>query len=154
MRYLALDLGDKRTGLALGDSDLRMAAPAGVLEVALSQRAGEALLEAVAKEIDRQLGPGTGAGGPGAVAAGEIVVGLPLNMDGSQGARAALVRRFATRLGARTGCTIHFFDERLSSAAADWTMARSGLTHRQKKERRDALAAAAILQGFLDSLPR
>jgi putative Holliday junction resolvase len=60
-----------------------------------------------------------------------------------------VVRAFAARVEAATRLAVHFQDERLSSDAADTTMARSGLTHKQKKERRDALAAAAILQGFL-----
>lgn len=71
-------------------------------------------------------------------------------MDGSEGQRAKLVRAWADRIAARTGWPVELFDERLTSSAADAKMARSGLTHKQKKERRDAIAAAAILQGFLD----
>lgn len=142
MRYLAIDLGDKRTGLALGDSVTGIATPAGMVEVPIERGAGEALLAALAGSADELLGTG-GAG---------LVVGLPLNMDGTEGPRAKLVRAFAERLGSKTGLTVHLFDERRTSELADERMARSGLTHKQKKGRRDAIAAAVMLQGFLDSL--
>lgn len=140
MRYLAIDLGDKRTGLALGDAVTGLASPIGVLEVAVAERTGEALLDAIARAIDEQIGGGSAA---------ELVVGLPMNMNGTEGPRAKLVRAFAARIAARTGRAIHFQDERLTTSEADWTMARSGLTRGQKKAKRDALAAAAILRDFL-----
>lgn len=145
MRYLSIDLGDKRTGLAAGDAITRMASPLTVIETPLAERAGEALLDAVERAVQDYLGP--------ASSKGELVVGLPLNMDGSEGPRARLVRDFASRVAERTGRPIHFQDERLTSAAADWSMARSGLTRQQKKNRRDALAAATLLQDFLNGLP-
>ena len=145
MRYLSIDLGDKRTGLAAGDSVTRIASPLAVLEVTVSDRAGEALLDAICRAIEDQLGP--------ASSKGELVVGLPLNMDNTEGPRARLVRDFAARVAARTSRPVHFQDERLTSAAADWSMARSGLTRQQKKNRRDALAAATLLQDFLNALP-
>lgn len=141
MRYLCIDLGDKRTGLAVGDSITRLAMPVEVLEVPVAVNGGEALLAAIGKAIEEQIGP----------AAGELVFGLPLNMDDTEGPRAKIVRAFAARVAERTGRVVHFHDERLSSAAADWTMSQSGLTHKQKKQRRDALAAAAILRDFLES---
>lgn len=148
MRYLCIDLGDKRTGLAVGDSVMRMAAPLDVLEVAITERGGDALLDAIMKAIDDQFSPHTQA---------EIVIGLPLNMtDGSEGPRAAIVRAFAARIVERLkpAREMRFHDERLSSAAADDQMARTGLTHKQKKLRRDALAAAAILNDYLAALGR
>jgi len=80
-----------------------------------------------------------------------LVIGLPLNMDGTEGPRAKLVRSFAVLLETRTARVVHMQDERLTSANADWNMAGSGLTHKQKKSRRDALAAAEILKDFLAS---
>lgn len=151
MRYIALDLGDKRTGVAVGDAITRLVSPVGVLQVPVSQEGGEALLSAVASAVQEHLGPAPRPGWRSA--AGEIVVGLPVNMDGTEGPRAKVVRGLASRIGERTGRVVRFQDERLTSAAADWAMAQSGLTHKQKKERRDALAAAAILQDFLASLP-
>ncbi len=143
MRYLCIDLGDKRTGLAVGDLETRLVSPLDVVEVPIAQADGVALLEALDRAIEEQLGRGPG----------ELVLGLPFNMDGTEGPRARLVREFAARLAARCGRAVHVQDERLSSAAADWSMARSGMTRGEKKKRRDALAAAAILKDFLDSRP-
>lgn len=139
MRYLCIDLGDQRTGLAVGDVATGIVSPAGVLEIPRGQLNGRALLAGITRAV--------GTHGPGA-----LVVGLPINMDGSEGQRAKLVRQFAGLLGKETNLPVHLHDERLSTAAADWTMARSGLTHGQKKARRDALAAAAILRDFLATL--
>lgn len=147
MRYLCIDLGDKRTGLAIGDIFTRIATPLTVLEVPITDNTGEALLNALVQAINDQFSPHAEVG---------IVIGLPLNMhDGSEGPRSKVVRDFASRLEARLGQRrkIHFQDERLSSVQADWTMAQSGLTHKQKKQRRDALAAASILSDFLKSFP-
>ncbi len=139
-RYLSIDLGDKRTGIATADSIVRIASPVAVLEVPIAQREGEALLDAIVGIIDQFWTPRD---------AGELVVGLPLNMDGTEGPRSKLVRDFAARIATRTKRPIHFFDERLSSVDADWKMSQSGFTHGQKKARRDAIAAAGILDGFL-----
>ncbi len=140
MRYLAIDIGDKRTGLAVGDDETRIVSPLDVVEVPTAERAGEAWLDAIARSIAEQFGPHAHA---------ELVVGLPLNMDGTEGPRARIVRALAARLADRTGLVIHFQDERLTSVDADWSMAQSGMTHKQKKQRRDALAAAIILRDFL-----
>ena len=121
-----------------------MVSPAGQLEVAIGLADGRALLEAIARRAEDELGPDP------LRDKGELVMGLPLNMDGSEGPRAKLVRSFAVLLGTRTHRTVHLQDERLTSASADWTMSGSGLTHRQKKLRRDALAAAEILKDFLE----
>jgi putative holliday junction resolvase len=143
---IAIDLGDKRTGIATGDTRTRHAMPVTVLEVAITHHQGQALLEAIVKEVT-SLAP---AGKPFV-----LVVGLPLNMDGSEGPRAKSVRAFTQRIHALLPwATLAFQDERLTSAQADWDMAQSGLTHKQKKSRRDALAAAALLQDYLNAQPR
>ena len=82
-----------------------------------------------------------------------LVIGLPKNMDGTEGAAAKDVREFGAALGARLRIAVHFHDERLSSFEADQRMAQSGRTHREKKELRDALAACAILEAYLESGP-
>ena len=133
MRYLAIDLGDKRTGLAAGDDVTGLVSPVAVIEI----RRGDALIDALLKEIDAQ---GSDA----------IVIGLPLNMDGTEGEAAKAARQFGEALEARSGKPVHYQDERLTSYAADQQMAQSGRTHKQKKELRDALAAAEILRDFLD----
>jgi len=142
MRYLCIDLGDKRTGLAVGDDATGMALPLDLIEVASDVRGGEALIEAIIAAIAQQFSPQTPF---------ELVVGLPLNMDGSEGPRVRIVRAFVTRLEARLSPPrpTHLHDERLSTARADARMARTGLTHKQKKFRRDAIAAGAILEDFL-----
>jgi len=140
---MAIDIGDKRTGLAVGDDETRIVSPLEVVESPTAERGGEAWLEAMARAVAAQFGP---------FAQAELVVGLPLNMDGTEGPRARIVRELAARLGERTKRVIRFQDERLTSADADWSMAGSGLTHGQKKKLRDALAAAAILRDFLADL--
>lgn len=135
MRYLAIDLGDKRTGLAVGDDETGIATPLDVVKAPVNPP--ERLLREIERAIDEH--------GPSA-----LVIGLPLNMDGSEGPRAKLVREFAATLEARQSLPVHFEDERLSSAAADWSMSQTGMTRGQKKSRRDAIAAAAILKSFFE----
>lgn len=143
VRYLCIDLGDKRTGLAAGDAQTGVVAPVGVIETPANVQGGEALLRDVERAVREHLGDDP------ARSPGVLVVGLPLNMDGTEGPRSKVVRAFATRLAERTGREVRLHDERLSTAEADWSMARSGLTRGQKKARRDALAAAAILRDFI-----
>ena len=133
-RYLAVDVGGKRTGLAVGDTLTRMAMPVEVLHVPR----GPALLDAIAKAVK-------------AHAPDAIVMGLPLNMDGSEGPAVVQARAFADEVRARTGLPVHLQDERLTSFEADQRMARSGRTRGEKKELRDALAAAALLEDFLNA---
>ena len=137
MRYLAIDLGDKRTGLAVGDDETCIATPLDVVEAPIAPP--ERLLQEIEKAIDEQ--------GPQA-----LVIGLPLNMDGTEGPRSKIVRTFADTLAQRQSLPVHFEDERLSSAAADWSMSQSGMTRGQKKNRRDAIAAAGILKTFFERL--
>lgn len=144
MRYLGIDLGERRTGIAVGDSQTRLVSPVEVIEIPMSMADGGPLIEAIVRAFERQIGPGT---------SGELVFGLPLNMDGSESKQSRISRSFALRVKARLAREVRFQDERLTSADADWAMSRSELTYKQKKERRDALAAAAILRDYLASLP-
>lgn len=134
MRFLAIDLGDRRTGLASGDDQVGLVSPLRVLEIA----SREALIDAIV-EVVTDVEPH------------EIVVGLPLNMDDTEGPAAKQARAFADAVHERTSLVVHLQDERLTSYAADQRMARTGRTHQEKKRLRDALAAAEILQDFLDS---
>lgn len=134
MRYLSIDLGEKRTGVAIGDDATGIASP---LEVIVTRSESERLSQ-LRRLVERE--------GPDA-----LVVGWPLNMDGSVGPAAAKCKSFGDALGRATGLAVHLHDERLSSVAADEQMAMSGLTHKQKKARRDALAAANILLGFFEA---
>ncbi len=145
MRYLGIDLGEKRTGLALGDTQTRLVSPVEVIEISMTLAGGGPLIEAIVRSFERLIGSSS---------KGELVVGLPLNMDGSESKQSRVIRSFGARVKARIGREVHFQDERLTTADADWSMSRSDLTRQQKKERRDALAAAAILRDFLSALPQ
>jgi len=132
MRYLAIDYGDKRTGLAVCDRDETIASPLAVIEG--QKNLIEKIKDIVAAEnIDA------------------IVLGLPLNMDGSSGPRVKLVRRFAENLKTHLNIPIHFHDERLSTFAAEADLAPAELTRGKKKKRLDAVAAANFLQAFIDA---
>lgn len=134
MRFLAVDLGAKRTGLACGDDETRIATPLEVLEIPPGPR----LLEAIA-EVVRQERPDA------------IVVGLPLNMDGSEGSAAAAARSFGETLAAACGTAVRFHDERLTSRAAEQDLAGI-FTRKGRRRRLDAVAASRILQGYLAAL--
>lgn len=138
-RYLGIDLGEQRTGLALGDDVTRLATPLSIIEIPTSREAE--LIGAIGRAAGAHLAPGDG-----------LVLGLPLNMDDTEGPGAKRARAFASRLEQVLGLPVALHDERLSSADADWRMAQSGLTRGAKKQRRDALAAAAILRDYLESL--
>jgi putative holliday junction resolvase len=138
MRTLAIDLGARRTGLALSDEGGRLATPLDVLQVSSPDQAFGPIIDVIRKESVARL-----------------VVGLPLNMDDSFGPAARSTIRWAEELTRRTGLPVIFVDERLSSFAAEQSLVerkRAGerITRKQKKERLDALAAAMFLQAFLD----
>ncbi len=136
MRYLAIDLGNKRTGVAVGDDVVQIVTPIDVLAI---PRGGDdaPLVSAIVRIIDEQR--------PGA-----LVIGLPLNMDGTEGPAAAAARAFGEALAKRTGLAVHFQDERLTSFAAEQQVAGTGRTRKEKKELLDALAAAHILRDYLE----
>jgi len=131
MRFLCIDLGDKRTGLAICDGDEILASPLAVLE-------GQKKLLDEIIEIARQN------------QVEGLVFGLPLNMDDSQGPRAIQTRKFADQLKGKINLPVFFQDERLSSFTAEKQLSQTGLTHKKKKNRIDALAAAQILKAFIE----
>ena len=129
VRYLALDLGTKRTGIAVGDDETGSAMPVAVIETPDEA----ALLAAIDNQIQEH--------GPDA-----IVVGLPLNMDGTEGTPAEAARALAERIAAHTTLPVHVQDERLTSDAARRRMAETGPV---RGRRDDAIAAAIILEEYL-----
>ena len=131
MRFLCIDLGDKRTGLAICDGDEILASPLQVIE---GQKTLHDEILKIAKENQVE----------------GLVFGLPLNMDGSEGDRAVMTRKFADAIKSRTTLPIYFQDERLSTYAAGDKLAQTGLTHKQKKNKIDAIAAAEILKNFIE----
>lgn len=137
MRLMAVDLGDKRTGLAVGDDETGIVTPVEVLSI--TRPAQEARLIEAILHAAREHG------------AAVLVLGLPINMDGSESDRARLVRAFGARLEAAASPPIRvvYQDERLTSDAAEAYLDGSGRTRGEKKQRRDALAAMVILRDYL-----
>jgi putative holliday junction resolvase len=132
MRYLAIDLGEKRTGLAVGSDVTGIASPVGIITTTSDSERMKQIAEAIAEHgVD------------------ELVLGLPLHMDGTEGAAAQRVRALKGFIEQRHGIPVRLMDERLSSFDADQQMAGKGYTRGRKKELRDALAAVAILRDFL-----
>jgi putative Holliday junction resolvase len=137
-RTAAVDYGRVRIGLAISDPRGVIASPHSVLTAARSQGpsrhaedARRVLAWAREQDVDR------------------IVVGLPLNMDGSRGPQAREVESFARQLGAAE-IAVELWDERLTTFQADELLHARDMTRAQRKRRRDALAAQIILQSFLD----
>ena len=139
-RLMGLDVGRKTIGIATGDAGWRVATPHSVLRRGKFARDMEALAA---------LADGAGVGG--------LVIGWPVMMDGSEGPRCDATRDFAHALlrdwqgRGRPDLPVAFRDERLSSAAVERAMLEGDLSRRKRGARRDALAAAWILQGFLES---
>jgi len=131
MRYLAIDYGLQRTGLAMCDLQETIVSPYRVLE------GKDQLCERIASIVRAE-------------SVESVVVGLPLNMDDSEGPQAKAVRRFVKRLTAHLTIPILLQDERLSSFSAQEKLADVDLTAAKKRRHLDAIAAAEILQAFLD----
>jgi len=132
MTIAALDLGTKRIGLAVSDHGETSALPLGTIERRVVRWDLEQVAARLAgREVTR------------------VVVGLPLNMDGSEGPAARQARAFAARLGTELGVAVEMFDERLTSVEAEERLARADVGRRRRKQAVDAVAAAVILEGWL-----
>lgn len=131
MRYLAIDHGLKRTGLAICDAGEVMASPLCVLH------GQKDICPKIAQIIEKQE-------------VEAIVLGLPLNMDGSEGSQVAKVKAFAQQLSREVRIPIHLHDERLSSFGARERLESMDLSKAKKRDLLDAVAAAEILRSFLD----
>ena len=136
-RLIGLDPGSKTVGVALSDPSRMVASPTEHLKRG-KFRDLAARLEALVKTEE----------------VGGLVVGLPLNMDGSEGPSAQSARQFAENLAARLEIPVALWDERLSTAAVERTLIDADLSRRRRAEVVDKLAAAYILQGALDYLAR
>ena len=132
-RVMGLDLGTKTIGLALSDGERRIASPLETIR-RTKFKADAAALLALADKYD--------------VAA--FVLGLPLNMDGSEGPRVQATRAFARNLATLSPLPIHYWDERLSTAAVTRTLLAADASRARRAELVDKMAAAYILQGLLD----
>ena len=134
-RLMGLDLGSKMIGIALSDLGLTIATPK------LTLRRGK--FKADAQEL-RSLIEEQDVGG--------LVIGLPLNMDGSEGPRCQSVRQFAANLQAEFPIAIAFWDERLSTVSAERILLEADMSRKRRSEVIDKMAASIILQGALDRL--
>ena len=136
-RMAALDLGEKTIGIAIGDPGHKVASPLTTIRRTKFTKDATELLRIM---DERQV-------------AG-LVIGLPLNMDGSEGPRCQSVRQFAANLMAIRELPIAFWDERLSTMAVTRDMIAADLSRARRAKAVDQSAAAFILQGALDSLHR
>ena len=135
MRSLGLDIGDKRIGVALSDPGGILASPFTIINRTDDRADVEAIIDIVNQQWVKQ-----------------IVVGLPLSMDGSMGRQAEKVKSFAQKLSSHTEVPVEFRDERLTTVSAKRLMQSVGRKKTGGKARDDAIAAALILQGYLDEL--
>ena len=135
MRVLALDIGAKRVGVAVGDTETGLAVPVKVVpacEVECGARTWKTLLEDESPEL--------------------LVAGLPKTMAGACGQQARRVRAFAERVAADAGLPLEFCDERLSSAEGKRLLREQGMSERDMRGKLDAVAASLFLQTWLDAV--
>jgi putative Holliday junction resolvase len=137
VRILAVDPGTARCGLALCDGLGIVASPAGVIEV----RDGRDLPRRLA---ERAAGEG----------AGLILIGHPLNADGTEGPRALAAARLADAVAAATSIPVELMDERYTTIEAEELLAEAGRRRRDRRGRKDEAAAAVLLRRYLDTHPR
>lgn len=130
-----VDLGDKTIGVAVSDARLSFAHPRPVIRRTKFTADATALLE----RLDRDK-------------AAVVVIGLPVNMDGSEGPRVQATRAFVRNMARLTALPFVYWDERLSTVAAERALLEMDVSRRKRAERIDSAAAAFILQGVLDRL--
>lgn len=136
MRIMGLDFGDKTVGVAISDELLITAQPVTVVERERSNKLRKTYqkLEELIKEYEVE----------------KIVIGKPLNMNGTEGTRVELTREFSAELSRRTGLEIIEVDERLTTVEADRILEETGVASSGRKQHIDKMAAAIILQTYLD----
>lgn len=134
-RFLGIDYGTKRIGLAVGDDSAGVASPLETIEVrgGAADHARRVVDFAQAYEVDA------------------FVIGLPVNVDGTEGKQAKITRRFGDQLEAADPRPIHYFGEHLSSVTARELLRSTGLPRKKQKAFEDTIAAQVILQEFLDA---
>lgn len=138
MRVLGLDLGSRRIGVAVSDPTGTLASPHAVLE-----RSGDEARDhlAVARIVEE-------------VGATRVVVGFPLSLDGKEGPAAVAARSEAARLAPVVGVPVELFDERLTTVSAHRALSEQGMDGRARRKVVDQVAAAVMLQAWLEGGPR
>ena len=139
MRIMGLDFGSRTCGVALTDELLMTAQPKEII-----RRERSSQLRKTLQRIEELIGENN---------VGMIVLGLPLNMDDSQGERATLTLEFQDKLQRRTGLPVVMSDERLTTVEADELMDEMGIRGADRKKYVDMLAAAVILRDYMNSHP-
>ena len=134
MKILAVDYGDARTGLAICDAGEMLASPVGVIH---SHRMDEVVQKAAEAAREQR--------------AERIVVGNPINMNGTQGPACEKVRAFGEALSIRCPVEQDYFDERLTSAQANRVLISADVSRKKRKNVVDMLAAQLILQAYIDA---
>ena len=132
MRVLAVDYGDARTGIAVSDL---LCSIVGTTTVIHSRNQDKTLREIVTLVKDKEVG--------------EVVMGLPRNMDGSEGPRAQLCREFAQKLEQELGMPVVLWDERRTTVEAHQILSDHNYHGKKRKNTVDAVAASLILEGYL-----
>lgn len=134
-KIMALDYGDARTGVAISDL---MCSIVGSTCVIPSRNTEKAIIDIVKLAKDNSVG--------------QIIVGLPKNMDGTEGVRAELCREFAARIGEVTGLPVTMWDERRTTVEAHNILSQHNYHGKKRKNTVDAVAASLILEGYLNSI--
>lgn len=132
MKIMAVDYGDARTGLAVCDRTETLASPVGILQEKSMAKVAEKIVYA-SREFE----------------VGMVVLGLPLNMDGTEGKRAEKTRRLGGILEKIVGLPLEYWDERNTSKSAQGLLTQAGTFGKKRKETLDAVAAAVILDSYL-----
>ncbi len=133
-RLLGVDYGTVRVGLSISDAERRLASPLAVRARATPERDAVYFRALVEEEQ-----------------VGGLVIGLPVHLNGREGQKAREARAFGTWLAEKTGLPFVFWDERFSTVEAESALWQAGLTHKQRKARRDRVAAQILLQAYLDA---
>lgn len=136
MRIMGLDFGSKTVGVAISDPLLITAQGIEIIRRKDENKLRQTLarIEELIQEYEVK----------------EIVLGLPKNMNDTEGPRVMMTMEFKEKLERRTGLPVHTWDERLTTVAADKTMIEAGVRRENRKEYVDKIAAVLILQGYLD----
>ncbi len=134
-RFLGIDHGSKRIGLAVSDPGATLASPLTTISASGDLSDQVAAVISCVEEYDIDA----------------FVVGLPLNMDDTEGIQAKAARKFGEELRRISGKPVHYWDERLSSLVAKELLDPAELTRKKRKARLDRVAAQVMLQGFLDA---
>jgi len=133
MRILALDVGDKRIGVAVSDELGITAQGVGVIESSSDGKDINNILK-IADDYN----------------ASKIIIGMPKNMNGTLGPRGEITKQFADKLAKSTNITVDFWDERLTTVVAEKTLIAADISRKKRKGVIDKLAAVLILQNYLD----